>query len=166
MGVDIKTNKREINNWSQPIIKGKNMAFAGFLKTKINDTDHYLCRYILKPGLRKSVIGCTLNISDISEYNKVNKSNSTEKKIFKDFFKTKNNNVNIIFDNILSDEGGRFYQCQVRCMISSLDYKIIKTIPDNCIWLSYNQIVEMIRKKRVDIESRLLFACCNVEQIK
>ena len=166
IGVNIKTNKREVNNWSQPIIKGKNLAFAGFLKTRINDTDHYLCRYILKPGLKKSVIGCTLNTSDISEYIKVNSSNKIEKKIFKDFFTAKNNYTNIIFDNILSDEGGRFYQCQVRCVISLVDYKIVKTFPDNYIWLSYNQIVEMIRSKRLDIESRLLFACNNIDQIQ
>ena len=78
----------------------------------------------------------------------------------------KNNYTNIIFDNILSDEGGRFYQCQVRCVISLVDYKIVKTFPDNYIWLSYNQIVEMIRSKRLDIESRLLFACNNIDQIQ
>ena len=66
LGVNVKTNEREINNWQQPIIKGKPMAFAGLIKTKINDTDHYLFRYLLKPGLKKSVFGCTVNSSDIS----------------------------------------------------------------------------------------------------
>ena len=66
IGINVKTSKREINNWSQPILKGKKMAFAAFIKTKIKNTDHYLCRYILKPGLKKSIIGCTANTSDIS----------------------------------------------------------------------------------------------------
>jgi len=166
IGINVKTNKREVNSWSQPIIKGKNMAFAGFVQTKINDTDHYLCRYILKPGLKRSVIGCTINTSDISEYNKNNTLNKIDKKFYKDFFIHKKNNTNIIFDNVLSDEGGRFYQCQVRCVISFVNFKKITTIPDNYIWLSYNQIVEMIRDKRVDIESRLLFACVNIDHIK
>lgn len=166
IGINVETNKREVNSWSQPIIKGKNMAFAGFIQSNINDTDHYLCRYILKPGLKKSVIGCTINTSDISEYNKNNNTNNIDKKLYKDFFIHKKNMTNIIFDNILSDEGGRFYQCQVRCMISFVNFKKIKTIPNNYIWLSYNQIVEMIRDKRVDIESRLLFACNNIDQIQ
>ena len=142
------------------------MAFAGFIKTKINNTDHYLCRYILKPGLKKSVIGCTINTSDISDYNKDLAFNKLETKYYKDYFINKKNKMNIIFDNTLSDEGGRFYQCQVKCMISYVEFKKIKTIPDNYIWLSYNQIVEMIRNKRVDIESRLLFACGNIDQIE
>ena len=166
IGISIKTNKREVNRWSQPIIKGKDMAFAGFIKTKINNTDHYLCRYILKPGLKKSVIGCTINTSDISDYNKDLAFNKLETKYYKDYFINKKNKMNIIFDNTLSDEGGRFYQCQVKCMISYVEFKKIKTIPDNYIWLSYNQIVEMIRNKRVDIESRLLFACGNIDQIE
>ena len=40
------------------------------IKSKINETDHYLFRYLLKPGLKKSVFGCTIHSSDISIYNK------------------------------------------------------------------------------------------------
>ena len=89
IGVNVETNRREVNNWSQPILKGKNMAFAGFIKTKINNTDHYLCRYILKPGLKKSVIGCTINTSDISTYFENTSFNSIEKFFFSKFQKRK-----------------------------------------------------------------------------
>ena len=166
MGVNVKTTRREVNNWSQPIIQGKNLAFVGFIKTKIGDTDHYLCRYILKPGLKKSVIGCTINTSDISEYYKKSYPNNIEKNLFNNFFKINKNNKKIVFDNILSDEGGRFYQCQVRCMVALINHKQLKTLSNNYIWLSYNQIVEMIKQRRVDIESRLLFACSNISKIQ
>ena len=161
IGVNVETNRREVNNWSQPILKGKNMAFAGFIKTKINNTDHYLCRYILKPGLKKSVIGCTINTSDISTYFENTSFNSIEK-----FFFSKEAKKNIVYDNILSDEGGRFYKCQIRYIISAINYEKVKKIPKNYIWVSYNQIVEMIKNKRLDIESRLLFACNNINFIE
>jgi len=161
IGVNVETNRREVNNWFQPILKGKNMAFAGFIKTKINNTDHYLCRYILKPGLKKSVIGCTINTSDISTYFENTSFNSIEK-----FFFSKEAKKNIVYDNILSDEGGRFYKCQIRYMISAITYEKVKKIPKNYIWVSYNQIVEMIKNKRLDIESRLLFACNNINFIE
>ena len=166
IGVDVKASRREVNSWSQPIIQGKKTAFAGFLKSKINDTDHYLCRYIIKPGLKNSVIGCTINTSDISEFNKNSIFNKIEKKFYKEYFTLKKGKANIIFDNILSDEGGRFYQCQVRCMITSVNYKEVKNIPNNYMWLSYNQVNEMIKNKKVDIESRLLFVCNNIDQIQ
>ena len=161
IGVNVETNRREVNNWFQPILKGKNMAFAGFIKTKINNTDHYLCRYILKPGLKKSVIGCTMNTSDMSTYFENTSFNSIEK-----FFFSKEAKKNIVYDNILSDEGGRFYKCQIRYMISAITYEKVKKIPKNYIWVSYNQIVEMIKNKRLDIESRLLFACNNIDFIE
>ena len=166
IGVNVRTNRREVNNWSQPIIRGKKMAFAGFLVSKINNNDHYLCRYIIKPGLKSSVIGCTINTSDISEFNKNSTFNRLEKKFYDGYFSLKKNKSNIIFDNILSDEGGRFYQCQVRCMVASVNYKEIKNIPNNYMWLSYNQVNEMIKNKKIDIESRLLFVCNNIDRIQ
>ena len=50
IGIKVKTNKREVSDWSQPIIMGSKMAFAGFLIKKFKNTNHYLCRFILKPG--------------------------------------------------------------------------------------------------------------------
>ena len=164
IGVDVQTNKREINNWSQPIIKGKRMAFAGFLKAKFNNTNHYLCRYVLKPGIRNSVIGCTVNTSDIDNYRK--NLNQSEKHFIKNFFFLKKNKKNVVFDNILSDEGGRFYNCQIRYMVMLIDNPLSLNIPNNFLWISHNQIVKMINNRKLDIESRLLFACDNIDKIK
>jgi len=83
----------------------------------------------------------------------------------KNFFLNKANNKKIIYDNILSDEGGRFYKCQIRNMIIEiLDYREIK-IPFNYFWLSHNQLVKFIKFKKVDIEARLLFALDNFDNI-
>ena len=164
IGIDVKANKREINNWSQPIIKGKRMAFAGFLKAKFNNTNHYLCRYVLKPGLKNSVIGCTINTSDIDNYKKnLNKINQN---FIENFFFSKKLNKNVVFDNVLSDEGGRFFNCQIRYMVMLIDNPKSLEIPSNFLWISHNQIVKMIKNKKLDIESRLLFACDNIDKIK
>ena len=165
IGINVTTNKREINNWSQPIIKGKNMAFAGFIKTKFNNTEHYLCRYILKPGLKSGVISCTVNTSNIINYSKDYNLSSNEKYFIKKYFFSKYSKKNIIFDNILSDEGGRFYQCQIRYMVSKIINPDSITIPNNYIWISHNQIVDMISDKKLDIEARLLFTYSNLDYI-
>jgi oxidase EvaA len=164
IGINITANKREVQNWSQPILKGKDLAFAGFLKAKFNNTNHYLCRYILKPGLKKSTIGCTINTSDINNYQEC--LNDTGKYFVKNFFLSQQFKKNIIFDNILSDEGGRFYKCQIRYMIIAIKNPEIIDIPKNYLWLSYNQMIEMIYNKKLDIESRLLFGCDNISKIK
>ena len=165
IGINASTNKREIKNWSQPIIKGKEMAFAGFIKAKFNNIEHYLCRYILKPGLKSGVISCTVNTSDINNYSKNHTLNINEKYFIKKYFFSQYSKKNIIYDNTLSDEGGRFYQCQIRYMISKLLYPDSIKIPNNYIWISHNQIVDMIKDQKLDIEARLLFACANLDYI-
>jgi oxidase EvaA len=165
IGINASTNKREIKNWSQPIIKGKEMAFAGFIKAKFNNIEHYLCRYILKPGLKSGVVSCTVNTSDINNYSKNHTLNINEKYFIKKYFFSQYSKKNIIYDNTLSDEGGRFYQCQIRYMISKLLYPDSIKIPNNYIWISHNQIVDMIKDQKLDIEARLLFACANLDYI-
>ena len=34
-------------------------------------------------------------------------------------------------------------------------------LPDNYIWLSQNQIIDLINKQKIDIEARLLFGIMN-----
>ena len=36
IGININSNKREIEKWDQPIIKGKRLAFAGYLVREFN----------------------------------------------------------------------------------------------------------------------------------
>ena len=89
IGININANKREVKEWDQPIIKGKKMAFAGYLIKEFNKTNHYLCRYNKKPGLKKSTLSCSVNTSDLKNYNSSNDLINFEKKILKNFFLNK-----------------------------------------------------------------------------
>jgi len=166
IGVDIKTNKREVNHWSQPLIKGKDKAFIGYLIKKFNHTNHYLCRYILKPGLKASALTSTINTSDIKNYNKDDNLSDFQKSILKKVFLNKKFNNQTLYDNILSDEGGRFYHCQIRykAVLLADNYKF--DIPETYMWISQNQMIDMIKNKKIDIEARLLFGCINLKDIK
>ena len=83
IGINIRTNKREILEWDQPIIKGKNLAFVGYLIKKFNGTNHYLCRYNKKPGLKSSTLSCTVNTSNLNSYKKNKKDLINLRKKFK-----------------------------------------------------------------------------------
>ena len=75
-----------------------------------------------------------------------------------------NSKVEKLYDNILSDEGGRFYHSQIRYMARKLDKKQNIKLPENYIWLSQNQIIDFIKKQQIDIEARLLFGILNFEE--
>lgn len=156
-GLRIKTNGREIKTWDQPIIAGKKLGFAGFIIKNFKGTRHYLCRIILKPGLDGAQISCSANFSDLKNFKNNSNIPLYEKKIIKYFFK-KNN---FIYNNIHSDEGGRFYQTQIKRVVIEDDKRFDLKLNSKFIWISHNQFLDLIKKKMVDIEARLLFTCLN-----
>ncbi len=162
IGLDVVSNTREVNKWSQPIIKGKSMSLAGFIMKDFNNTRHYLCRYILKPGSKKSTISCTVNTSDIHNYKNLFTLSAFQKNIIKNYFLNKKKSFT--YNNILSEEGGRFYHSQINykalCLKENEDVKK----PNTYIWISQNQIIELIKRKKVDIEARLLFGIINFKE--
>tara|TARA_B100000965_G_scaffold402682_1_gene429133 strand:+ start:528 stop:1790 length:1263 start_codon:yes stop_codon:yes gene_type:complete len=162
IGLNIISNTREVKKWSQPIIKGKDMSLAGFIMKDFNKTCHYLCRYILKPGSNKSTISCTVNTSDIKNYKKLNTLSNFQKKIIKEFFLNKK--TNFIYNNILSEEGGRFYHSQINYKAIYLKSNQNLNKPNSYIWISQNQMIELIRKRKIDIEARLLFGILNIKE--
>ena len=161
IGIKVKTNEREITDWCQPIIEGSKMAFVGYLVKKFKKTDHYLCRYILKPGSKVGTFTCTVNTSNFKRYKKNKDLSNFQKKIISKYFiKSKN----VLYDNILSDEGGRFYHSQIKYMACRIDKNPDIELPERYIWLSRNQIINLIYKQNIDIEARLLFGIINFKE--
>ena len=166
IGAKISANKREVGQWSQPLLRSNKLAMAGFLLKKMNNTIHYLCRYILKPGLKNSTITCTVNTSDFATYkNNLDIPNEQKNIISKYFLNKKKNIYKSIYDNIISDEGGRFYHCEVRNIAIMLEEHQGNKFPNNYIWISQNQMINYIKNKKVDIEGRLLFGCININKV-
>ena len=166
IGAKVSANKREVGQWCQPLLRSKKLAMAGFLLKEIDNTTHYLCRYILKPGLKKSTITCTVNTSDIANYKNNLDISSDQKNIIGKYFLNKKKTINkLIYDNIISDEGGRFYHCEVRNIAIMLEESRKNKFPNNYFWVSQNQMINFIKNKKVDIEGRLLFGCININKI-
>ena len=166
IGINIKTNKREIKEWDQPIIKGKKLAFVGFVICQFNKTNHYLCRYNKKPGLKTSTLSCSINTSDINSYKKIHTLSIFQKKLLNNLLMKKNKKFKIVYDNILSDEGGRFYNCEIKYKALLVNKNFNIKLPEDYIWISQNQMIKMIKRKKIDIEARLLFGCINIDKIK
>ena len=83
-----------------------------------------------------------------------------KKKIIKYFFEKKK----YIYNNIHSDEGGRFFQTQIKRVVVNSDNRLDKNLNSKFIWISHNQFLDLIKKRMVDIEARLLFTCFNFDK--
>ena len=152
----IKTNSREVSEWFQPIISDHYISFNGFLVRSINETMHYLLQYTLEPGFTFPKYTSTVSIKN---YN--SKNNNTKINFF-NFFKKSNKIINFIN----SDEGGRFYKNETHNSICVLNSKENLSLKKNFIWVSHNQVINLINKNLLSIEARNLFASFNIDKIK
>ena len=143
------------------IIKTSKMSFVGYLTKKFKNTNHYLCRYIIKPGSKIGTYTCSVNTSHLNGYKKNKDLTSFQKKLISNYFI---NSKNLIYDNILSLEGGRFYHSQIKYMAYKLDKNQDIKLPKHYIWLSQNQMIDLIYKQKIDIEARLLFGIINFKE--
>ena len=66
----------------------------------------------------------------------------------------------------MSDEGGRFFHCQIRYLALTFDKNFKIDIPPHYIWVSQNQMIKLIKNKKIDIEARLLFGSLNIDKLK
>ena len=150
----IKSNSREVKQWSQPIISDHYISLNGFLIKQINNTNHYLLNAVQEPGQTYPKFTSTISIKNYR---------SSTKTVKIKFFKFFNRKKVIKFIN--SDEGGRFYKNESHNLISFVTKKDKITLPKNFKWASHNQVIELIKKNLMTIEARNLFASFNIDKI-
>ena len=152
----IKTNSREVKEWSQPIISDHHISCNVFLVKNVNNTIHYLLQTTLEPGFTYPKFTSTISIKNY------NSKNDNSKIKFFNFFKKKKKMINFIN----SDEGGRFYKNETHNSICFLRSKDKLALKKYFIWVSHNQVVDLINKNLLSIEARNLFASFNIDKIK
>jgi oxidase EvaA len=157
--VQVEASTREVTRWNQPMIKNTEEGLVGFLVADINDTLHFLVRGIVEVGNIDIVhmaptIQCSMYKKRFSEGNKYFP--------YIDIFLS--SRENILYDQMQSEEGGRFYHCQNRHMIVKIDgYKNLKLI-DDYLWVSYNQVLDFVRYGYFNVEGRSLMSCFGLTQ--
>jgi len=156
IGLKIITNCREISSWCQPIIKDHLKTFNGILICEKFGTMHYLLKVTLEPGFTKARFTSTVLIKN---FDKIKKNNNER---YFHFFKKRKG---IVLNKKSSDEGGRFYKNEVHNVICLIkEYNIINR--KNYLWISHNQINELIKKDMLTLEARNLFGYYNIEKLK
>ena len=152
--VQVEASTREVTRWTQPMIKNTGEGLVGFLVAEINDTLHFLVRGIVEVGNIDVVhmaptIQCSVYKQRFREKNKCFP--------YMDIFLS--SHENILYDQMQSEEGGRFYHCQNRHMIVKIDdYKNLE-LRDDYIWVSYNQVLDFVRYGYFNVEGRSLMSC-------
>ena len=153
--VDVKAGNREVTSWNQPLIKETQIGLIGYLVKKINGVDHFIVQAKMEPGnIDKFELAPTVSFSNYEE-----RVTNGYKPTFGEYF-LENKMVNVIYDNLQSEEGGRFYHFQNRNMILETQDELI--LPENFIWMTLNQILTLSKLGFFNIESRSLISALDI----
>lgn len=155
--LEISISNREVVKWSQPIFKPSTSGLCVFIVKKINNVLHFLCHIKFECGnLDFFEIGPTVQCLE-SNLNKLDFNlleiitNLQDSSMYK-----------IHHDSMQSEEGGRFLNETNRNIIVELVTNDFLFQNDQYIWVTLNQIKELIQYSNVvNIQARNLVSLVN-----
>lgn len=136
---EIEIEGREVKKWTQPLFEAVGKAVFGLITCIEDDMVKFLVKAVSEIGcFDKIELVPTVQLEAGYEYDELNYID----KLFLDRWKNKDN---IIFDTVLSEEGGRFYHEQNHNVILNINKDDIKHLPNNYFWVDYKTLIELIK---------------------
>ena len=131
--------------WDQPIVKqvGLDGGILGLIRKKINSIPHYLVEAKEEPGNYKTVqLSPTIQAtySNIKQFHKGKKVNFNEY-----FYQGKKNDVKVIFNQYVSEDGGRFYKKRNIIQLIEIDNNKKLYLPASFKWLTLWEINQLLK---------------------
>ena len=137
-GLEVKTNWRKLETWTQPIINQPEIGLLGILAKKINGVLHFLMQTKIEPGNINYVqISPTLQATK-SNYTKVHKGKTP---LYLEYF-IGEKKVNVLLDQLQSEQGARFLKKRNRNIIVEVEGDI--PLYDDFCWLTLGQIKSLM----------------------
>lgn len=145
--IDVQIQNREVTSWTQPIVASKERKLNCLYVKKIEGTYHYLFQFCNEIGLTTYVeIGPTFHNVDI---------NNVDKYPYANLYKS----GKILFESVLSEEGGRFYHEENIYTVIELPENINIELLPNYYWGTLYSVKSLLKKAcKINIEARTLLA--------
>jgi oxidase EvaA len=152
--MSVSIEGREVNRWTQPMIRAKQEGICAFIIKRINGVYHFLVQGKVECGnfdiveMAPTVQCLTGNYKDAEP----------SKLPYLDYILNVSDDQ-IVYDVMQSEEGGRFYQEQNRNMIVEAGDSFATETPDNYIWMSLRQIQRfMLFNNFLNVQARSLIS--------
>ena len=153
-GIRIHTNFGPTQCWEQPIINQPEIGILGIITRKFDGIPYFLMQAKMEPG--------NVNILQLSPTVQATKSNFTQVhggrlppylEYFLDRRKSR-----YLFDQLQTEQGGRFLRKRNRNMIVEVDHDI-EIFNDFC-WLTLGQIKKLLKEDNfVNMDARTVLSC-------
>jgi oxidase EvaA len=137
-GIKVRTNWRDIPEWSQPIINQPEIGYLGFITKEFNGILHFLLQAKIEPGNVNCVqLSPTLQATK-SNYTRAHKGKSPA---YLEYF-VKATPDQVLLDQLQSEQGARFLRKRNRNIVIKVEDDV--ELLDNFIWLTLGQIKELM----------------------
>jgi len=153
-GIRVTTNYGETQHWDQPIINQPEIGILGIL-TKVEDGERkYLMQAKIEPG--------NVNIMQLSPTVQATESNykrahDGKKTTYLEHFLGKLDSV-VIFDQLQTEQGGRFYKKRNRNMLVEIEEDV--EVHEDHHWMNLHEIGALFHIDNfVNMDSRSVLCC-------
>lgn len=148
----VSADIREVDTWAQPLLAPRGHGLAVLLAGTVGGVLHVLLRALPQPGL--------LDIVEFAPTVQVVPSARDWEESGDPFLPSALADTGVLFDSLLSEEGGRFHHAQTRYRVVSVGEADPSAAPEGYVWASVGQVAEMLRHGHyLNIEARTLVAC-------
>jgi len=153
IAISVNVDSREVAYWTQPLLTSNLYGIAGFIVKKIKNIFHFLVQAKVEAGNFDVIeLAPTIQCSNIEDM-----AQEKGKSPFLDFFINAGPDQ-VKYSTIQSEEGGRFYCLQNRYMIIEVDDAILTEVPENYMWITLGQMMELVKYGYFNIYARSLLA--------
>lgn len=154
IGAEVTASGREVTQWQQPLLSSVEINMNALVCQSRGGLLHVLVRAQDEPG--------TLNGFELAptvQRAPSDPATGPGSCGLRDVF-TDSADVRILYDRLLSEEGGRFYHDENRYRIVLIDERAVLESGDECRWMTVAQLLEFVRRgSTVNMEARTLVAC-------
>jgi oxidase EvaA len=154
---DIAIEGREVKRWTQPLFEAIGIATFGLITCNDKGVKKFLVNIKPEVGCFDGVeIGPSVQLEPTY-------SGREENEVVKLFLKKMNQNDNIKFNTLLSEEGGRFYHEQNRNIIVEIVKEEIPRLPKRYFWVDYKTLNTLVQVNNcLNIQLRNLLSLLEV----
>lgn len=149
VAVSVQATNREVSQWTQPMFEPCGIGVIAFVVRRVDGELHVLAQARAEPGFVDVVeIGPTVQYQP-SSY-------PDGRPPFADLV-LRAPAERILYDAVLSEEGGRFYRAENRYVIVELDDGVPEQLPDDYRWLTFSQLSDLLAHRNyLNVQARTL----------
>ena len=154
---DIAIEGREVRRWTQPLFEATGIATFGLICVEDEGLLKFLVRAAPEVGCFDGLeLGPTVQQEAVESFQK-------EDAVTRFFWDRLNAGCGVMFDHLLSEEGGRFYHEQNRNVLLRVEQEELPALPEDYFLLDFKTLNELVQvNNTLNIQLRNLLSLLEV----